>query len=213
MDNQPQLPQPNIQPPKLTLDNKTYKRSLNLLVLIILFLILCVVGVYLWQHHKVNQLNDKVSNYQAALIKDSKTSLLNLELGQVSNSSLSIASADQTLNNFYTKYIASANSTSTSQPASVKKVINDYGTANLLKYAYPSVGAYGANPILCAQDIPTSFSVSSISVSPNVATGTITEGFGSDSAKIVATVIKQADQLKVNSVTCSPALTPSTMPN
>jgi hypothetical protein len=32
-------------------------------------------AVYLWQHHKVNVLSDKLSNYQATLVKDSKISL------------------------------------------------------------------------------------------------------------------------------------------
>lgn len=51
------------------------------LVFALVSLIVLIVGmgaVYIWQHHKVNELNNQLNNYQNALIKDSKLSLGNL---------------------------------------------------------------------------------------------------------------------------------------
>lgn len=48
------------------------------LVFGLLSLLVLIVGmgaVYLWQQHRVNELNSKLDNYQATLVKDSKLSL------------------------------------------------------------------------------------------------------------------------------------------
>jgi hypothetical protein len=47
----------------------------------LIYLIVLIVGmgsVYLWQHHKVNDLNNQLNDYQTTMIKDSKISLDNV---------------------------------------------------------------------------------------------------------------------------------------
>jgi type II secretory pathway pseudopilin PulG len=69
------IPQPSGQPSNKVPSN-THHLVFGLLSLAVL-----IVGmsmVYLWQHHKVNELNTQLNNYQDALVKDSKISLDNL---------------------------------------------------------------------------------------------------------------------------------------
>lgn len=126
---------------------------------------------------------------------------------------LSISATTQLLNTFFTKYIAADNASGTPTGLSaVKQLVEQYGTSNLLTYAYPTTGSYDSNPITCSQDIPTSFTVSGVTSTTSSATGTINEVFGTVSTSIKATVVSQSGSLKVDSVTCNPPLVPSTQP-
>lgn len=67
-----QAPQHN----KQTIDKAASKSYLLVYVLFgLLVLILGMSAVYFWQHQKVNQLNSKLDNYQATLVKNSNISL------------------------------------------------------------------------------------------------------------------------------------------
>jgi Tfp pilus assembly protein PilV len=121
---------------------------------------------------------------------------------------LSISAVTSLLTTFYNQYISASNSTSTNQATLIKQVVQEYGTSNLVNYAYPSTGSYSEDPIVCAQDIPSSFSVAGVTSTSTSAAGTITEVFGSDTVKVNTTVVSQSGSLKVGTVACNPALTP-----
>jgi len=121
---------------------------------------------------------------------------------------LSVAAVTSLLNSFYNQYITANKSTSDTQAAQMKQVIQELGTSSLVNYAYPSTGSYPENPIICAQDIPNSFSVADVTTTPTSGTGTITELFGSNIVKINATVVSVPGNMRLNTIMCNPALTP-----
>ena len=67
-------------PQSTTGSNKKVSITHHLLfsLLSLLVLIVGMGSVYVWQHHKVNELNNQLNNYQTTLVKDSKISLDNL---------------------------------------------------------------------------------------------------------------------------------------
>lgn len=67
-------------PQSATSSNKKVSITHHLLfsLLSLLVLIVGMGSVYVWQHHKVNELNNQLNNYQTTLVKDSKISLDNL---------------------------------------------------------------------------------------------------------------------------------------
>jgi hypothetical protein len=67
-----QAPQTNERPTYYAPSN-SHRLVFGLLSLLILIVGMC--AVYFWQHEQVEQLNSKLDNYQATLVKDSKISL------------------------------------------------------------------------------------------------------------------------------------------
>jgi hypothetical protein len=76
MDTELQIPKPdNLANAQSSSSKVSATHHLVFGLVSLLVLVAGIGAVYLWQHHKVNELNDKLNNYQAALIKDSRISL------------------------------------------------------------------------------------------------------------------------------------------
>lgn len=168
------------------------------LITVLIIVVIGFGGFYVWHtEHKPKTTASNVATTSSTTPAEKTTT-----------TPLSTTTTTQLLNNFYTQYIAASNSTSTSQTSLIKHVVQQYGTSSLVSYAYPSTGSYSENPIVCAQDTPTSFSVSGVTSTSISAAGTITEVFGSDTVKVNSTVVSQSGNLKIDTITCNPALTP-----
>ncbi len=108
---------------------------------------------------------------------------------------------------FYNQYMACFNSGNANGDCT-SNLVKQYGTANLYTYYKPSNGSYPADPIMCAQDNPPSFTVSDVTTARNSAAGEVTENFSTPSI-IKFTVINQSGVLKIDSITCNPPLVAS----
>ncbi|HEY1835386.1 MAG TPA: hypothetical protein VGG13_01030 [Candidatus Saccharimonadales bacterium] len=180
---------------KLSKNQKGFGAVETLLVLIIIILIGAVGWLVYKDHHKTTP--------PAKASTSANTNTPPAQPAKVSTSA-----ATQLLTNFYTKYKAcNADQTCTAN------LVKQYGTANLLSYYKPATGSYAEDPMLCAQTLPDSISVSGVTTTSTSAAGTVTESFASNSVAIKFTAAKQSGSLKIDTVTCDPPARATTTPN
>ncbi|MHB1865415.1 MAG: hypothetical protein ACYCPS_04645 [Candidatus Saccharimonadales bacterium] len=196
---------------------KTRSRGLLLLLLVIVLIAASLFGGYYYEHNKatsiensdtaeINDLNSKLITLQ----KENKTLSTSSKSNSGTTTSLTQASVTAFVNDFYNKYITAAKSTNSTQRSQLAQLVQQNGTAALVNYYTPPSGySYPADPILCAQNIPTSMAISGVSVNTDNATGVATESFGaSQPVKVNFSVINSSGNLKIDTITCSPALIP-----
>ncbi len=119
---------------------------------------------------------------------------------------MSASSVTQFVTAFYNQYAACHGGRG--GPTCTSSVVNEYGTANLDSYYTPAAGyAYSADPITCAQALPGGVEVSDVTLTPNQASGTVTEDF-TPSITTMFVVVDQSGTLKIDTITCNPPLVP-----
>jgi len=170
--------------------------AIEAVLLLVVVIALVGVGYYVYRAKK-----NTTATYNAAANTSTNST--------TSTQSASINTTDVTklLTTFYQKY--STVDSAAPSSGTLQGLVKQYGTFNLVSYDVPKVGySYAEDPILCAQDTPTSVSVGNVTSTTTKASGTITEIFGSDTAKVQATVVNQSGSLKIDSIACNPAAVP-----
>jgi cytoskeletal protein RodZ len=170
---------------------------------VLVLVILILIGVVGWMvyknHHK---------STSSTTSSHSTTSSSNTSTSSSTQTTVSAADVTQLATDFYNQYKACTDTTCKTN------LVKQDGTANLLSYYQPSNGSYAEDPILCAQDVPNSVSVSGVSAAATSGSGSVTENFDSGPTTVKFTAVQQSSgDLKVDTVTCNPPLTPSTTPN
>jgi hypothetical protein len=115
---------------------------------------------------------------------------------------MSVSSVTQFVTAFYNQYAACHGGKG--GPTCTSSVVNEYGTANLDSYYTPAAGySYNADPITCSQNLPSGVEVSDVTLTPNQASGTVTEDF-TPSITTMFVVVDQSGTLKIDTITCNP---------
>lgn len=207
---EPSTPQPSSSQPSVVKVKHAHKFIYAYIMLIIVAA--AVGGVYAWQHNKVTAANKQVSALTAQVTNLNKeVATLQVAAKKTSSAStttqaaISSSAVNSLLTNFYNQYIACITAGNLNQTCT-NSLIAKYGTAELESYYKPSTGSYAADPIVCAQEAPTSVSVSGIVTSSNTASSTVVEDFKPPVNVSVKLVTDSTGNLLINSVTCSPPL-------
>jgi len=171
--------------------------SIEAILLLVVVIAIAGVGYYVYKAKK-----NTTTTYNTAA--NASTTTKPTVKKSTTPVSISTTDATQLLTTFYQKY--STVKLATAPSGTLQGIVKQYGTTNLVSYDVPKSGySYPEDPILCAQNQPTSVSVGSVTSTASAATGTVTEVFGSDTVKVQATVVNQSGTLKIDTITCSPA--------
>jgi Tfp pilus assembly protein PilE len=130
----------------------------------------------------------------------------------VSPAVLDVSAVTNFVRNFYNQYNACVASGNINQTCT-DNLVTENGTSKLLAYVNPSTGyQYAEDPIECAQEPPTTFSVSGVTSTPDSASGKVIETFGTSTSTetISFAVVSQPRAFKLTTVRCDPALSPPT---
>jgi hypothetical protein len=118
---------------------------------------------------------------------------------------ISATAVSSFVTSFYNRYIECTNTGDLNQTCTTD-LVSQYGTSNLTAYVKPVNGdTYAADPILCAQNVPSSVSVSGVTTTSLSASGIVMESFTKPAA-IKFSVVNDSGSLKIDTVTCSPPL-------
>jgi hypothetical protein len=146
-------------------------------------------------------INNDVSNDQQAF----QSAIRSVALIPTS-SPVSVSATTNFVSTFYTEYTKCFTTGNLNQTCT-KNLVGQDGTKNLYAYYIPPTGySYPADPITCAQDTPNSISVSKGTVYSGAASGTVAEAYDSGPSSIQFSVVGQSGNLKIDSITCNPAL-------
>ncbi len=146
------------------------------------------VGWYVYNQHK---------NNSATVPTTTSTSTITSTPPVIPSANIAKLDVEQLLTTFYTKYTAV--DSSAAPTADKPAVTKQYGTSKLVTAQAKSTGQ---DNIVCAQNIPTSFSVSGITTTTTSASAEVTEVFGSGNVKIKVGLVKESGKLWIDSVTC-----------
>lgn len=175
---------PNASPASVSTVNfhpqKARGKTALTILLVLLFAILAGGGVYIWQHNKVTDLNTQLSTKHTAVA-----------VAKVQPSDPDLAKATTLVNEFYVAYNQNVESDSASDD-----LIAKYGTTNLA--FYNKYYNYGFNPIVCAQENLTNYTVVGNNTKDGVATVLLKEP---DLGSITVRVVDQGG-LKIDGITC-----------
>lgn len=178
-------------------------------VLIVVAALIVAGGAGAYVYHRDHKA--KMETDTGSVITDHSSTTSNSTNTGSTNSTqakLSVSDVSQFLTDFYNQYIAIASGKNTSTTRA--QLVQQDGTSNLVAYYTPKTGySYPADPILCAQAVPNSISVTNVTPDTDSATGTVVESFGSSTAQVSFTVVKQAGALKIDNIACNPALVAS----
>ncbi len=189
---------------------KKSKQKLALVVAVVVLIAGAAYSVYFWQHKKVNSLNSNVTslkkqvtnlnNQVSTLQAASKTSPVSQSPSSSTDTvaTVKLSDAVKLVNGLYTDYIKNVGTL-----AATDTVLQKYGTSNIVFYS--KYYQHGFDPIICAQDSPTSVKVTGNTSANGVATVSVQEVFGSGNLNISVNVVNQGG-LKVDSLTCPGSL-------
>jgi type II secretory pathway pseudopilin PulG len=173
----------------------------EIVMVIVIVGLIGAVGYLVYKNqHKVNNAIKKTVTSQA---RTSKTL-------SVKSQNLSPVDTAKVLTNFYNQYIAMDNSSGNLVRDKLDALVKQYGTQNLVSYQTPPTGyIYNVDPITCSgMTPPTSVTVSQLQSTATSAHLIVQESFDANNKSINSTVILQNGILKIDSITCSPPVTP-----
>jgi Tfp pilus assembly major pilin PilA len=178
----------------------------GVLIVVAVVVVLGGVGGYIYHHDHEAKSTDNTTVAKNTSSASSTQTRSSSNSEQTSTPAISVSAATQLLNNFYNQYLGFEKA-DPPQTTETSQLVSQDGTAALVGYYTPKTGySYYENPIVCAQGLPSSISVTNVSSTSTAATATIVETFGKSSSDISAKVVSQSGNLKIDSITCNPPL-------
>ncbi|HEV2412821.1 MAG TPA: hypothetical protein VGS28_03375 [Candidatus Saccharimonadales bacterium] len=172
-----------------------------LLVIVSLIVIAAAAGAtYYWQHKKVNNLSNQATTLQGQVNNLNKqVSSLKGKLPTSSSPSQSTNSANGLVKDSYDTVLTYEQQHPGVSQAEINTIKSNM-TTGLYNWLTASIKSPGADPILCAQAVPASVSVSDGSTSGGNLTVLVTESFGTSTSTVTTTVNLSSNKLA--SITC-----------
>ncbi len=157
--------------------------ALEITLIAVLVVLVSATGFYVY---KQSRKNDDTSAVQGSV-----------QIPDLSNENKENGKQIAFVEKFYKKYINEP----THSAKSETELVKEYGTKNLLAY-YESKIYSGYSPIICAQMVPSHFSVGSLEPEGETVVLSVNMMFGNEKSPTMTVKVIDDNGLKIDSITC-----------
>ncbi len=182
------------------------KRNTGLVIVIILIIILAigsVAGVWYWQTRQLNA--QKAANQQK--VNDLQNQIQQLQAdnaamkAQLAIDATTQAAISKTIKGFYDDWLKGISATPPVAKGTLatQEAAKGYITSNVVSYIN---SATGSDPVICAQNVPQSYTYANLTLNNKIAGAVVTFTFSSGTSKATLELTPNGNNWQISKISC-----------